>query len=546
MTTNYTQDAKQRCFDLIDKDIEEIWKGIAQMPGDTDRDKWGKKIKAIAEEYMFSSRFALIRIFQNRASESQMIDTTDPSRGFVVGLPDGTECRIEGISLEHARNMTSAEVAQFKALLLNEAGRQKGFDPSVDSWIIEKALSPVQKRTSLLTREEAFLLGHCLQFTLQEMEWFLLRVFDNEDGFSYNSSGDLIEAYGFLSGISADAVSKIKDDYEKAYGAVKKADVDEKATDWTRDTGSSLLGLVSSWSSYNRDNQDKMFLEWLGNLAPYLDLPSKTALRIYRNLAVYAYNLSTWEELPPDVDAPDVDAEKDSTDGRKETDFVRCLREIVQMDGYDEITIAALFESGRFSLEKCQAIADELLTSNKMVAEAEHPDKAKAFHVPQVLANGKITVNAWFNESRTRVRDILYGENVRIEKCDLLYLLWFLSNLCWAWAGHNPTPTDITNRINDFIHASENCLSAAMLPGFYPPHLIEQSMMLSIVYAFSGPEQDDPAAVYETICASLTIHRAKHTNKKKDATGKQTTRKKTTKKTTDGKGDNVRCTKKRQ
>lgn len=68
--------------------------------------------------------------------------------------------------------------------------------------IVQKALIVDQKKTTLLSREEAFILGHILQFSLEDMEWFLLRVCDVEGGFRYNSSNDLIEAYGFLTQLS--------------------------------------------------------------------------------------------------------------------------------------------------------------------------------------------------------------------------------------------------------------------------------------------------------------------------------------------------------
>ena len=41
-------------------------------------------------------------------------------------------------------------------------------------------------------------------------------------------------------------------------------------------------------------------------------------------------------------------------------------------------------------------------------------------------------------------------------------------------------------------------------------------MMLSIIYAYAGPEKCDPAEVYEQVCSSLIKRRAKHTNKKKE------------------------------
>lgn len=361
-----------------------------------------------------------------------------------------------------------------------------------------------------MTRQEAFQLGHTLQFSLQEMEWFLLRVFDVENSFSYNTSNDLIEAYGFLSGISSKAVLRLKDNFAKAYGDTPKADAEEKNGDWTKDVGGSLPEKVRTWSIYDRDNQDKLFLQWLNERATNLDVPSKTALRVYRNLAVFAHNLATQVE-----DAPNVDVKK-LRNGRRETDFVRCVREIAQVEDYADQTLEALFENGVISLAKCKHVADTLLLENMDFSFSNQTDKTKAWHVIQVMTDGRMTVSGGINQSRTRVRDILSGKVDRIEKSDMLYLLWFTSNLCWFDGKSRLSSENITDRLNDFIDASELCLDVAGLPEFYPPHLVEQSMMLSVVYAFSGPDKCDPAETYELVCSSVIERRASHTNKKKE------------------------------
>ena len=514
MINNYTITAKQRCLDLIDSDIDSIWDGIQQMPTDTTADKWKNKFRSMANEYTFSSRFALMRIFLGRADTSQLIDSKDPLRGFSVYLTDGTVCMVEDITMNHAENLSEEEVLQFEKLLLDNASHQSNANPIADALIIRKALVPVERRTTLLTREEAFHLGHLLQFTLQEMEWFLLRVFDFEDGFCYNTSNDLIEAYGFLTGNDWQTVDAIKQQYEAIYGKdddgnyrVTKRDFETKENDWTKDVGGTLPEMVKHWTTYHADAKEKLFLEWLGERAPYLDSPSKTALRIYRNLAVYAYNLALMTE-----DTPDVDIKKHRHDGKFETDFLRCIREIVQKRDYEDQTIDALFEDGRISQKRCKSVESTLLLENQHLAAGDQSDKAKVWHIIQVLTDGKMTINGGVNASRTRVRDILSGKITRIEKSDMQYLLWFISNLCWFDTGDSIAPEIISNRLSDFIDASELCLNAAWLPAFYPPHLMEQSMMLSIVCAFSGEEICDPAETYEFICSSIIKRRQGHAN----------------------------------
>ena len=506
MIKNYTQEAKRRCFSLIDADIEDIWKDIEQMPTDTDADRWKKKLDQIANEYCFSSRFALMRIFLDRADPSQLVDKDNPACGFIASVSDGSQCVLKNITIEHAEQMGGEEVLQFEKLLLDQASLQSDFDGLSSASIIKKALFSVQKKTTLLTRDEAFQLGHILQFSLEEMEWFLLRVFDVESGFRYNTSNDLIEAYGFLSGISNIAVSKLKDRYAELYGNIQKGDCEVKADDWTKDAGGSLPEMVRSWLIYDRDYQDNFFLQWLGERAPYLDLPSKTALRIYRNLAVYTHNLAIQAEETPDVD------KKKLRNGRYETDFVRCVRQEVQKIDYDDTTTSALFDGGVISLQKCKQIADTLLLENLNFTFSDQTDKTKAWHIIQVLTDGRMTVSGGINASRTRVKDILSGRIECIEKSDMLYLLWFLSNLCWFDGMDHLTPEDISNRLNDFVEAAEICLDAAGLPEFYPPHLVEQSMLLSVIFGFGGPNKCDPAEVYEAVCSSVIERRAARRN----------------------------------
>lgn len=503
MIRNYTQDAKKRCLALVDSDVDDIWDSIEKLPSDTDADKWKKKILQMVREYTFSSPFALMRLFLNRADESQLIDAAHPEYGFVATLSDGTTCRIEDITIQHAESLSSEELDQFENLLLEQASLQSDSDSSVDSAIIKKALVPVQRKTTLLSRDEAFLLGHILQFTLQEMEWFLLRVFDVEDGFAYNTSNDLIEAYGFLSNKSWKAVSILKDEYEKRFGSFPKKNCEEKTDDWTKDTAGSLPEMEKYWSQHCNDKKDEMFLLWLGDKAPFLDSPSQAALQIYRNLAVYAHNLALRIE-----DTPEVDIKRQRRDGRYETDFLRSIREIVSERGYADQTLTALFEKGNISFKCCEKVAKSILFMNKQLFSTE-TDASHAVRTIKVKQDGEATVNDGKSASRTRVRDLLTGGIVNIEKSDMLYMLWFTSLLCWFDGERYLEPDAISNRINDFIDAAEICLDEAGLPAFYPPHLMEQSMMLSIVYAYFDPDENEPDEVYETICKSVVKSRAR-------------------------------------
>lgn len=269
---------------------------------------------------------------------------------------------------------------------------------------------------------------------------------------------------------------------------IPKAECDGREGDWTRAAGASLPQIAASWPVEEREER---FLAWMREQAPYLDRPSRSALRIYRNLAVYAWHIAAEEESAP-----------------IESDFLPCIRELVSQPEEDERTVAALYVNGAISAKKCRAVAGDILLDNLNRSFSDQTDKAKAYHVIAVRPDGQMTVSGGINASRTRVQDLLAGK-AEVEKSDMLYLLWFTVGLCWLW-NSRPRPSEIYDRLADFIDAAEICLDAAMLPPFYPPHLIEQSMLLSVVYA--GRTESDTAEIYEQLCSAV-IERRKSKNR---------------------------------
>lgn len=523
MKTNYTEAAKERCFSLIDANIDGIWGDIENMPEDTDSEKWKKKLIAIASEYTLSSRFALMRIFQRQVVSAQEIDT-ESNIGFRVSFSDGSVGEFKDISIEHAGRMEQDELDLYEKLMIERASRQTDANYRDDLRLIQKALQTHQKKTTLLSKDEALALGHIIGLTLKEMEWFLLRVFNVDGGFRFNSSNDLIDAYVFLrsenhkTGASPE---ELKERYCSKYGMVLKIPHDDKL-DWTLDNSGSLADNVRKWSA---DDCDERFMEWIGIRAEHLDLPSLTALRVYRNLAVFAYNLANQTEVAPDVDI------LHGTAFGSETDFVRCIREIVSAREYADQTMEALFDEDMISDNKCKKVADVLQKEMQNMSFSENPDLTKAMHTLDTRNDSSLTINGGISASRTRIHDILFGkttvgkdkktkqpiyeDNILIEKSDMLILLWLISNQCWFQGESNPTLRELATRLFDFIDVAENCLDKSGLPKFYPAHLVEQSMMLSIIYAYAGPEKRDPAEVYEQVCSSIIKRRAKHTNRKK-------------------------------
>ena len=309
------------------------------------------------------------------------------------------------------------------------------------------------------------------------MQWFLLRTLDTEDGLRYHASCDLIETFGFVTGMGEKSVAALKARCARTLADIPKAECDGREGDWTRAAGASLPQIAASWPVEEREER---FLAWMREQAPHLDRPSRSALRIYRNLAVYAWHIAAEEESAP-----------------IESDFLPCIRELVSQPEEDERTVAALYVNGAISAKKCRAVAGDILLDNLNRSFSDQTDKAKAYHVIAVRPDGQMTVSGGINASRTRVQDLLAGK-AEVEKSDMLYLLWFTVGLCWLW-NSRPRPSEIYDRLADFIDAAEICLDAAMLPPFYPPHLIEQSMLLSVVYA--GRTESDTAEIYEQLCS---------------------------------------------
>ena len=148
------------------------------------------------------------------------------------------------------------------------------------------------------------MLGHILGFSLGEMQWFLLRVLQEADGFRFQLSQDLIEAYGFLTNASWQKVRSLHQRYETLSANIQKADSSDRNDQWTRNVSDTLPGKVEQWTRYP-ESQDENFMEWLLALSPGLDIPSRTAQRIYRNMAAYAYRLiKNQEQVPCFLSAP--------------------------------------------------------------------------------------------------------------------------------------------------------------------------------------------------------------------------------------------------
>ena len=108
------------------------------------------------------------------------------------------------------------------------------------------------------TREEALQLGHILRFTYNEIQWYLMRVFDCEDGLRMNHSVDLIEAYGFLTGASCLHIAQLRQQYMEQSASIEKRDDPDRSGNWTQRTGSELLENIDAWKLHPEEMDGKI------------------------------------------------------------------------------------------------------------------------------------------------------------------------------------------------------------------------------------------------------------------------------------------------
>lgn len=524
---SFTMLAEDGILDLVELDRAAVWEDITSTPADSASDLWRKKLEKIGRENALSGRHALMRLLCCRARGLAVFDgertAADVSEaGFTAAVED-REYHFPEISPERAETMPPEESRAYLALLMQIARRQADFDQELSERILSRAwfdeesankaaesrlvgTGKEQKKAraayekanrrlykNRMTREEALLLGHILDFSLLEMQWFLLRTQYEGECFRFNHSEDLIEAYGFLTGSSHLQVRRLKERYARMAEDLEKEEDYIRDEGFTQDISDSLPARVEQWKQYP-ETMEEAFLEWMRHRAPGLDIPSRTAGRIYRNLAVYAYELCSGERDTPE-----------------ETELPLCVYKCCASEESEGV-IRHLYRQGALSAPECKNVADTLMRWNKDLAESLRADNTAVWHVIDVRDDGGLyPAGGPVNTGRTRVADVLMGK-VQAEKGDMLYLLWFTANLFWL--GGDPTdPNTVCCRVMDFMETARNLLNAALLPDFYPPHPIEQSMLLAIV---SGRDEDNtPAAVYEAMLESIRGRRNRQKGSRK-------------------------------
>lgn len=482
MERNYTEQIREGFFDLIENDTAQIWKNLDRSAGMISSGNWKSHYEQIVSKYRLSSRFAFMRILFEKATglSPAKADSKALSKGFqVAGIGVFSD-----ITIDHAGRMGSREVEQYKMLLLQSVEEPDCREEA--EHLIDRALAlPSQGQKGNLSRDEIIRLGHMVHFSLEDMQFILLRVLgDNEAGFRYSSSMDVIDMYGFITNSGLSETEKLKTWYRENAARIKKVDYDDKPADCTQNIADSLEQTFLDWAPENRTDN---FKSWLRQNAPFLDIKSKTARKVYMNLAAYAYILS----------------DKTITDMSDMigNDFYSDMEKISNNRKYHDYTVRLFFRGSKPDARKCDAAASALIYENAEYAggfRAHDSNSELLYHVPYV-ENGKVTVRGQLNRnSKTRIHQILM-DTAAPTKSDLLYLLWYVANC--HWLGISCSAKEKAIFMDEFLAAASCLLEAALLPDFYPPNVLEETLLLSLAL---GDNDCTPAMVYESICCSFT------------------------------------------
>lgn len=487
---NYTKSIQSGFYDMIEKDITDIWSELNINTAAITSEDWKAYFTSVVAKYKVSMRFALMRILFEIASDlpPEKITDSDLKKGFSVqgigDFPDITIC--------HAEELDPAEIQQYKDLLLkrvtesNPKGKPRLFEQA--DTLIDSALAlPAEGSKSLLSREQIILLGHLVDFSYADMQFLLLRVLgDNKVGFSFSASSDLIDIYCFLKHKNADAVNRLKRWYANGPATCEKVEEEEKSICCTQDIANSLENRFLKM-------KEKKFQFYMTQNASVLDLKPKTAHKVYLNLAGYASLFFGGFTIHDDT-------------VRALSNFNDEITKLMALRGLSREAKSLFFTNFKPDAEKCGRYADILVSENCELAtdfSIHERDKKLFYHVPFVDGHGKVNVRGTLNNNiQNRITRILMGETAP-QKSDILYLLWVVAG--FQWIGEDTgSAAEKRALLNDFLAAASCVLKAALLPAFYPPSVLEQTILTSIVQ--EGPERS-PAVVYEDICSAFVKKR---------------------------------------
>ena len=419
----------------------------------------GSAIEHFRQEYTCSARRYLMNYFQQRATAEI------PQLNQFSFVWNGGVYLFSAVSDSSVYNLNVEERDQYIRLICEIAAANHR-EP-ISEWrpLIRKAML-WNKRIELIDKEEAFRIGHGLHFSIEEMNDFLLRVLDNDD-LSYGKAEDVIEAFCFLYEPANNwhTANALKKEYEEKTEGIAVHALDDKPLDFTIAVEESLKSRIHHWQESGQNVQER-FMEWLVARAPFMDLPSKKATDIYRRLTKFSYEVTMKQRsvLNEKDLMPELLAYCSST-------TPKCS---AGASAYD--TAAAILSNASLEFDNLRKRQPE-----------------QVWRYLTVDKQGRTTAVA----IGARIPNLLLGKEP-VTKADLLFMLWYLCDLCWLENSREVGGHVAAERIADYWSTAEELLEIARLPAFYAPHMLERCFLRSICSVQSVVE--NPFEVYEGMC----------------------------------------------
>jgi hypothetical protein len=476
MPAGFTQSLEDEYWGYLDRLASETRNQIENMPETTTPLQWSEEFERMGREQTCSARFFLMSWLEEHAQSAEGDYYTFSYRGKTF--------RFHTVTAEYALALPDEERDAYIKLLTSIAADNHEDSQRVWKPLFWRAMLR-NKSVRLLNRQESFQLAHGLRFNLKQAEKFLICVLEN-DGFSYVRSEDLIETFCFLNPPSNNwyAAQALKERYEVLCGRIPKNQDEGRPEEYTRGISLSLPALLKQWNRTADEDTVELFLDWMKQQAPNLDVPSRTAHRLYRRLAGYAHQLTT-----------------DPESITYEDDFVYDIQDHCYNEMYDLPLDYDVF-----------ILTEDLLRTAATEFDNERKWKPElVWRYLTVEEDGKVSAQA----IGSRLPQLLTGE-IAVTKADLLFLLWYTCDLFWTEALDS---TRLYDRLCGFWTLAEELLSEALLPRFYAPHLLERSFLNAI--CSQSVMKVSPFEIYEEMC-ELVLPEKQTRNRKKQVSEKVT------------------------
>lgn len=478
---------------------------------------WEQNMSEIQDSYLCAGRRLLLEWFFDVVHGCSK-EGTEPFRANVEKLKSGKVLKALSTprkeieykqyrfraDMTGARDMESDNQKEFCSLLRDLADGPG--DKKENLALIKNAFYSTPSKP-LLTKADAFALGHLLGFSLETMSNFLFRVFQDGAGgngnqkedeanlFCLKKSRDIIEYFCFLFRSEGHSPQRLTDAYLSRCGSIEKAPFDpELVSNITLEISHAIDKAPLDWKSEDctAEEREALFLSWLEKRAPCLDVPSHSATVLVRLLARKILQYIQRNRVPFDIS---LSADYPLLDGVLPSTMV-ALPEIVM----DELSSRVL-QRESWTEDLWIALSEDLkkLLSHFENNEAPFEDEKNEKHRPIDSSalftfftprrdRGSGRIGEWTKlQGGNRLQGILSGV---IPPCknDVLLLLFTLGNIIWnSEFNKNVRPAEqLQLKLSHFDSACSTLLNGSRFPAigkYYQPHYTEFSIFSSMIFS---------------------------------------------------------------